>query len=501
MADDEGLWARQPAEGISGSENLIADAINLIADAINVRCAACGDIAVPTADSDLYEHPPSTGCAVQLLDSNGMSLDHVYFIATDGCIYMHDVDVTTESESADSVGCAPLGRPTESAPSMPASFNVLVDGPGNGESIADATSLIDDLTSELDAASIAAVPVAPNDVVLDVEAARADADENALQEPNYVPLPDAPPPRKRRLPKHAKETEEGDVLIPLDRDPSIVSVDKGLVTLFAEVNVPRLGGASGDLGWSSFSAYQKCPYYFRRMYLDGLRGSEYDRPSKAIEIGSTVHTFLALYYQKIIDPNYPLDPMHARDRLYEVGCDAEVLMEAWRVFSAYEASHQVDYLIPLAVEYHVVDEATRQSARYDLVARIDKPPADLPAGTYVVESKTAGRFDSDTLDGWKNDGEVLGQIMLWRRLKLSQKFGKFQGVLVNILGKQKVPQFHRTFVPAQRWQINQHADDLRVWQGMRSLALATDSFPRARANCLSRYGKCSQWFHCAEGEK
>lgn len=121
-------------------------------------------------------------------------------------------------------------------------------------------------------------------------------------------------------------------------------------------------------------------------------------------------------------------------------------------------------------------------------------------GTYVVEHKTAGRFDDATLDGWRNDGEVLGQITLWKRLDLDAIFGPLRGVMVNIIGKQKIQQFHRTVVSVQSWQSEQHTEDLRHWQGLKQLMISNGIFPRSRANCIGRYGKCVQWSHCSGDE-
>ena len=218
-----------------------------------------------------------------------------------------------------------------------------------------------------------------------------------------------------------------------------------------------------------------------------------------LEVGSATHGLLAVKYSKMIDSTYPITPEVTRDFLLDVGCDGVAVMEAWRLYEHYEVQYEDDYLTPLAVEYHAVDPKTRESCRYDLIARVERAHPGVLAGTYAVETKTASRFDDATLDGWRNDGEVIGQTMIWKRLNLDEKFGPLVGVMVKVLGKQKVPQFHRTIVPPQGWQIKQHGQDLRMWHALRRLAVATGIFPRARTNCIGRYGKCSQWEHCADG--
>jgi len=210
--------------------------------------------------------------------------------------------------------------------------------------------------------------------------------------------------------------------------------------------------------------------------------------------------YMALHYQKLIDPDYPIIPEAAHGFFLTKGVNIDALQDAWRILEAYRLFYIEDYLTPVAVEYHTVDPKTHESCRYDLIAIAHEGNGFIEPGACIVEHKTAGRFSSDQLDGWVNDGEVLGQIMLWERLKLHKRFGELKGVIVNILGKQKEPLFHRTLVSPNRWQTKQHAKDLRSWQAWRQLCVAMRSFPRARANCISKFGKCSQWDHCATGE-
>jgi len=415
---------------------------------VTVQCVVCGDTCYQTGADGIFAHVEGATCVAILVDDQGASLDRQYYIANDGLIYEMEI-------------------PAE--------------------------------------VSLEAPPVPVQDVVAETD------------EPDYgseLPvLPEAPPPRKTRKRKAVVATapveegpllplipgaqvkDDGELWIPTDRDSSIVPLDDGLKQVFEKYKVDRLGGASGDLGWSSFSTFQRCPYLFKRLYVDGLR--EQGRPPSYMEIGSAIHTMLALYYQRIIDPTYPITPEMMQKELMDAGCDAQVLLETWRLFSGYTLYYEQDCLTPLAVEYHVVDPNTRESARYDLIAKVEKADSSLVAGTYIVEHKSSARFDKGTLEGWSNDGEVLGQIMLWSRLKLNRKFGKLAGVIVNIIGKQKAQQFHRTRVVPQRWQINQHGADLRMWQGLRQFIMATGTYPRARANCITRYGMCSQWEHCA----
>jgi len=287
-------------------------------------------------------------------------------------------------------------------------------------------------------------------------------------------------------------------LIPMT-DPSIVSIDKAIETVFEQAGVPRLGGASGDLGWSSFSVYQRCPYLYYRTYINPFVPKDEQIKSPALEIGSLVHVLLAVRYEHMRDPTYPFTPEKIYNALLATRANAEVLMESWRLYQGYDIRWEADYLIPIVAEYHTVDPETRQSCRYDLIAKVTEAQPGIMPGTWCVEHKTLGRFDDTGLNGWRNDGEIIGQLMLWKRLKLDKKFGKLQGVLVNIIGKQKNQQFHRTPVPVELWKHKEHAKDLKVWRGLRLLCESMDTWPRARANCVGRY-QCGLFEHCADRE-
>jgi intein/homing endonuclease len=137
-----------------------------------------------------------------------------------------------------------------------------------------------------------------------------------------------------------------------------------------------------------------------------------------------------------------------------------------------------------------------RSMMYDLT--VPGPHTFVANG--IITHNSASRFDDATLTGWVNDGEVLGQVALWQRLGLDHRFGKLQGVIVNLLGKHKEPQFHRTTVSPESWQVDGHLDDLKRWEGLIQLSRATNNFPRARASCISRFGKCDYFDACSSGE-
>lgn len=281
-----------------------------------------------------------------------------------------------------------------------------------------------------------------------------------------------------------------------------LSTEIALKEIFAGAGLQRLGGRSTGSGWSNVSLFQKCPYAWKRTYLNSGpgEGAVYTAEPVPLAVGSLVHTYLALHYQRMILPSYPLTPDDVNQAVITLGCNPEATQESWRLFSAYRLFYKNERVEPLAVEANFVDPRTGHSCRYDLVAYFPDESVGRLSGTYGVEHKTASRFDQNTLEGWVGDGEILGQIDIWERLHLEKRFGPLRGVLVNLIGKQKTPEFHRTVAAPTAFAIDQHRADLRTWNASIQLAKATGVFPRTRANCIHRFGRCGHWDHCNHGD-
>jgi len=275
-------------------------------------------------------------------------------------------------------------------------------------------------------------------------------------------------------------------------------VDEVLGEIFEAAGLPRLGGMSSGRGWSSFSTFQRCPYAWNRRYVLKTRPT-FLVESPSLAIGSLIHTFLAVHYVRMMDASFPLTAEQVYDQAKRKA-NPQFVEDSWRVFTAYRLFYTHEVVQPLAIEHDLRDPRSGESCRYDGVFFYPESIAGRPPGTYIVEHKSASRFDNDTLEGWVNDGEVIGEVALWKRLGLDHRFGKLQGVIVNLLGKQKAPQFHRTVVSPESWQIDGHLDDLRRYEGLIQLARSSNNFPRARQGCIGRYGRCDYFDHCATGE-
>ena len=138
-----------------------------------------------------------------------------------------------------------------------------------------------------------------------------------------------------------------------------------------------------------------------------------------------------------------------------------------------------------------------RSVMYDLTV----PGVHNFVANGIVTHNTSARFTMDLLQGWHNDGEILGQIMVWKQAKLDKKYGKLRGTIVNIVGKQKKPQFERVIVPAQAWHVREHTQDLQLWNLYQQLCRTTNSWPKARNNCISKFGMCDLFTHCSTNDK
>lgn len=272
--------------------------------------------------------------------------------------------------------------------------------------------------------------------------------------------------------------------IELNNLPGSMPLETALEGIFKEWGMEYLGGASG-YGWSTRRNFMTCPHYYRESQLGHVT-----HRSDALEIGILFHLLLAMYYKGMVEF------LRLREALGTYPVSQSVVMEAYRLFEAYLFRYENDYLIPLDVECREEDE-DGNTCRYDLIARVPENEAGIPVGVWNVEHKTTSRFDDAALDGWRSDGEIIGQMSIWRRNKLHKKYGPLQGVIVNLVSKTRVVDFRRILIPVNVKQQIAHARDLKVYEALEKICEAAGVWPRNRASCIGRYGKCSLFEECA----
>lgn len=282
----------------------------------------------------------------------------------------------------------------------------------------------------------------------------------------------------------------------------LTPLDEALDKICAELGLKiRPGGASG-YGWSTRSMLLACPYKYKKLYIDAPRNLTSVRSPTALEVGGLFHQLLAFYYMLMMPArgglNSDVDFDWVKVRLLEERVSAEVVMEAFRLFDAYRFRYERDYIFPLDVEVEASD-SDGNTCRYDTIVRIRDNESLIMPGVYILEHKTCARFDFPTLEGWKNDGQIIGQMYIWRQARLKRKYGHLDGVIVNLISKTKSPDFRRIVIAPQAWQLSGHAKDLKVWDALENFFRATGVWPRNRASCRGPYGLCSLHDHCAGG--
>lgn len=289
-------------------------------------------------------------------------------------------------------------------------------------------------------------------------------------------------------------------------DPSegsaFLSADGGARRLFENAGLPFLGGMSGLRGWSSIGAYQTCPYLWKMKYGGGSKDVvNPDTPkSESLEVGTLLHLFTALHYQRIIDPAYSITPEDAVRFLRHVLVTPAYLDLAWALFEAYRIEYQdeLEWMTPLAVEHLAADPRDGVSCRWDLVFRVDRPFGGQLPGVYVCNTKTARDKGKTTLEQWHNDGQILGEVDLYTKLKYEKLWGPLRGACINLVIKTKTPQFHRTWVSPSKSVLRNHRYERAIWMAQMELAAATGLYPRARASCVTKWhGLCELFDHCA----
>ncbi len=289
----------------------------------------------------------------------------------------------------------------------------------------------------------------------------------------------------------------GDVIRLDGVDDAWVNAEVALRDVFAGYGVPFLGGTSGERGWSSISTYAKCPYLWSKstMKRAGTSGSA-KAGSQGISEGSLIHALLAVHYQKLIDPAYPVDPITLHAQLTAARVHPEWLETAWRVFQAYLRYYANDVIEPIAVEHLVTDPRSGRTCRIDLIFRVSSSNGVFVPGTYLCDHKSAKAFYAHTME-WRNDGTILTQLDLWDACHLGKRFGELRGAVVNLLGKQLEPKFERIIVPPVARVLRDHRRHMPIWIAKMEMDRALGVFPRNRANCISQYGKCELFDHCA----
>lgn len=274
--------------------------------------------------------------------------------------------------------------------------------------------------------------------------------------------------------------------------PLFVSADVAIRRVVERCKIKiQLSGGSSTRGWSAWRILEQCPYLYYLKYV-AREPLVVESASSARDIGSLVHAFLAIHYRCF--KRFTVEDFI--QAIMDESVNPMALITARSVFDAYRVHYSPDIFVPLAVEVPAMDPLTQNTCRYDAVVRVDDPPEGISKGIWICEHKTASRFTADVLDGWVLDGEILGELAFWKPAGMDKKFGKLQGVIINVLGKQKVPQFYRTYVAPVAVHTEMHTKNLAWLDAFLGRCHKTKTWPQYFASCMGRYGKCDAFDHC-----
>lgn len=331
---------------------------------------------------------------------------------------------------------------------------------------------------------------------------------------------------------------------------NVMPIDEAIEIACKKLGLPLLGGPSGR-GWSFHSTAQRCPHLFRAEHLVN-GGRETRHPSMALQVGALYHTLQALFYGPGLGPCLEVErgligsealkarrgrkpqmleiPETAADMLLsELKLMADpleedltaslekkepsprpsraVIMEAEACFDAhtgyYNGGVAREDVTTLAIEWFALNEALEYTCRYDHIGRLGpNDPLGLPAGSVVIFERKTSRWLSEMAQiGWFLDGEILGQILNWQPSGCQDLFGPLAAVVVDIVTKQKSPQFLRVVVPPTVPAVDEHGRWIRYTQAQMRQWSATGVYPKYFTQCFDRWGKCGMWESCARGDK
>lgn len=248
-----------------------------------------------------------------------------------------------------------------------------------------------------------------------------------------------------------------------------------------DLGLPEAPGPT-EKGWSILSRYMACPKRFE-LSIGATRSSS----GEATQIGIAFHQVMELHYmpRDVVTPESFLTCLERHD--IKVGSEARRLYEAY-----VEQYRDEGYLTPLAVEAEHYDPDLDVTIRMDMVAQI-KGHRLYPRGVYIIDHKTSGRFDRTLENEWASNGQVLLYSWVFQKLNLAEHYATneiFQGVMINVIGKQKKPRFMRIHVPPIDSTLKGFDEEVRYWSGRLRESRLLGYFPRNRSSCVGRYGLC-----------
>lgn len=276
---------------------------------------------------------------------------------------------------------------------------------------------------------------------------------------------------------------------------------------------PGESGAS-PRGSTYWGRVQHCPR--EHLLANVLKWSRRVR-AKALDWGLLWHGCLESYYKAVLahQQGRPLDKVPERYafEFLQLFRDAEGWDEVYagvtRMLDAYFERWKADRNAweILAVEYTCGWTAqTRpdlvQQLGFEQTTRLDLVIRDWTLRPVVrhVEHKSASALDPQTILGYAQDDQVLGQCYLarfgtnWAALGAHEPY---MGALVNVTTKAQSPRCERLPVQPSDTALGAWADSKRYWAWQRD-QYEVLGYPRNYVSCTRRYGRCEFYEACRQ---
>jgi hypothetical protein len=272
----------------------------------------------------------------------------------------------------------------------------------------------------------------------------------------------------------------------------------------AEILGLKHAGAS-PRGATYWKRLRRCP---REHALANILRLVPIRDNDALTTGFLIHHGLEVYYRTLMGHQKALDAQGApRDDEYFFGGIARAEEAAWNAldpisrepgYTESSGNAEPTWNVVQRVLVNYFDRYRRQDRWRILMveetlqwtdpelsysARLDLVIEDASKGEmWIVEHKTTRAITSNMLEGYALDMQVLGQIWLFRQCMLNPAGETLRGVVVNILGKQKQPQFERIPTIVTDAHLQAFEASIRAWNRVEEVYAAL-GYPQAFGAC------------------
>lgn len=269
--------------------------------------------------------------------------------------------------------------------------------------------------------------------------------------------------------------------------------------------VNRLGGPS-EWGNSRWKDFLQCPFKYYAKHVRGLTVApshpRYEALGKNLWVGGLYHEARALYYLRNLDfvsakgeriddtPQGQIDKActNAMFGVVDLAATIQPLVasEARRLLVGWMTLNGPGTLQDDRDKTMYVEELLAvSSGGFPYTCRIDRVVWDDELdGPVIQEHKTASFYSESLLASYRTDAQILGQIYLWENSPMKKKHGSLKAFEVDIAVKKAQREYHRVRVPINLSAVDDWARCMRIEHASLVSCMATETWPRRRANCF-----------------